>query len=101
MHFYVMENFCNLFTLRPSDLNTTLTYFLMDNFCPCLFIIYLVFPTLITSTTIAISFLFIFINIYLFSIIIYTFDLSLSIYLLYIIFEVIKLTNFISKDHVQ
>ena len=24
------------FTLRPSDLNTTLTYILMDNFFPCL-----------------------------------------------------------------
>ena len=23
------------FTLRPSDLITTLTYVLMDNFCPC------------------------------------------------------------------
>ena len=26
----------DFFTLRHSDLNTTLTYFLMDNFCPCL-----------------------------------------------------------------
>ena len=34
--FYVMEKFCDLFTLRPSDLITTLTYVLMDNFCPCL-----------------------------------------------------------------
>ena len=25
------------FTLRPSDLITTLTYVLMDNFCPCLY----------------------------------------------------------------
>ena len=24
------------FTLRPSDINTTLTYVLMDNFCPSL-----------------------------------------------------------------
>ena len=28
--------FCDFFTLRPSDLITTLTYFLMDNICPCL-----------------------------------------------------------------
>ena len=35
-HFYVMEKFCDFFTLRPSDLITTLTYVLMDNFCPCL-----------------------------------------------------------------
>ena len=27
--------FAFLFTLRPSDLNTTLTYVLMGNFCPC------------------------------------------------------------------
>ena len=31
-----MKKFCDLFTLRPSDLITTLTYVLMDNFCPCL-----------------------------------------------------------------
>jgi hypothetical protein len=30
-----MEKFCDFFTLRPSDLITTLTYVLMDNFCPC------------------------------------------------------------------
>ena len=36
MSFYVKENFCDLFTLRPSDLITTLTYFIMHNFCPCL-----------------------------------------------------------------
>ena len=36
MHFYVMEKFCVFFTLRPSNLNTTLTYVLIDNFCPCL-----------------------------------------------------------------
>ena len=35
MHFYDMEKFCDFFTLRPSDLNITLTYVLMDNFCPC------------------------------------------------------------------
>ena len=36
MHFYVMQKFCDFFTLRFSDLNTaTLTYVLMDNFCPC------------------------------------------------------------------
>ena len=29
------RSFVILFTLRPSDLNTTLTYVLMDNFCPC------------------------------------------------------------------
>ena len=34
-HFYIIEKFCYFFTLRPSDLNTTLTYVLMDNFCPC------------------------------------------------------------------
>ena len=27
-HFYVMEKFCDFFTLR--------LYYLMDNFCPCL-----------------------------------------------------------------
>ena len=27
---------CDFFTLRPSDLITTLTYVLIDNFCPCL-----------------------------------------------------------------
>ena len=31
-----MEKFCDLFT---SDLITTLTYVLMDNFCPCFVII--------------------------------------------------------------
>ena len=36
-HFYVMEKFCDFFTLRPSDFITTLTYVHMDNFCPCLF----------------------------------------------------------------
>ena len=36
-HFYVMEKFCDLFILRPSDLITTLTYVLMDNFCPCFY----------------------------------------------------------------
>ena len=30
-----MEKFCDLFTLRPSDLITTLTDVLMENFCPC------------------------------------------------------------------
>ena len=30
---YVIEKFCDFFTLRPSDLITTLTYILMDNFC--------------------------------------------------------------------
>ena len=29
------RNFVFYFTLRPSDLNTILTYILMDNFCPC------------------------------------------------------------------
>ena len=32
MHFYVMKKFCDFVTLRPSDLNTTLTYVLMDKF---------------------------------------------------------------------
>ena len=37
MSLYVMEKFCDFFTIiRPSDLITTLTYVLMDNFCPCL-----------------------------------------------------------------
>ena len=35
-HFYVMEKFCDFFTLWTSDLSTTLTYVLMDNFSPCL-----------------------------------------------------------------
>ena len=30
-----MEKFCDFFSLRPTDLITTLTYVLMDNFCPC------------------------------------------------------------------
>ena len=34
-HFYVMEKFCDFFTLSPSDLVTTLAYLLMDNFFPC------------------------------------------------------------------
>ena len=28
--------FCDFSTLRISDIITTLTYVLMDNFCPCL-----------------------------------------------------------------
>ena len=35
MHFYFMEKLCDFFSLRRFDLNTTLTYVLMDNFCPC------------------------------------------------------------------
>ena len=31
-HVYILEK---LFTLRPFDLVTSLTYVLMDNFCPC------------------------------------------------------------------
>ena len=34
---YVIEQFCDLFTVRPSNLNTTLAYVVMDNFCPCSF----------------------------------------------------------------
>ena len=34
-HFNVMEKFCDLFTLRPSKLITSLTYVIMDNFFPC------------------------------------------------------------------
>ena len=34
-NFYVIEKFCDFFTLRTSDLITPLTYVLMDNFCPC------------------------------------------------------------------
>ena len=37
VHFYVMKKFCYFFTLRPSDLNTTWTFALMDNFFPCLY----------------------------------------------------------------
>ena len=40
-HFYVMEKFCDFFTLRPSDLITTLTYVLIYNFCPCFSIFHL------------------------------------------------------------
>ena len=29
------RSFVIFFTLSPSDLNTTLTYVLMDNLCPC------------------------------------------------------------------
>ena len=32
IHFYVMEKFCDYFTLRPNDLNIILTYVLLDNF---------------------------------------------------------------------
>ena len=32
-HSYVMARFCDFFTFKPSDLITTLTYVLMDNFC--------------------------------------------------------------------
>ena len=36
MPFYVMEEIRDYFAyLIISDLNTTLTYVLMDNFCPC------------------------------------------------------------------
>ena len=35
MHFYVIEKLCDFFTLRPSDLNTTLTYALFYNFFNC------------------------------------------------------------------
>ena len=34
-HFHVMDKFYDFFTLRPSDQITTLTYVLMNNFCPC------------------------------------------------------------------
>ena len=33
--FMLWRSFVFFFTLRPSDLNTTLTYVIMDNFCPC------------------------------------------------------------------
>ena len=36
MYFYVMEKLSDFFTLRLSDLNTTLTYVLIDINCPCL-----------------------------------------------------------------
>ena len=32
-NFWVMGEFCDFFTLRPSDLIATLTNILMDNFC--------------------------------------------------------------------
>ena len=32
------KSFVIFFTLRPSDLITTLTYVLVDNFCPCFII---------------------------------------------------------------
>ena len=35
MPFSVKEEIRDFFALRPSVLNTTLTYVLMDNFCPC------------------------------------------------------------------
>ena len=41
MHFYIMEKFCDSFTLRPSDLNTTLTYVLMDKFVVFFFFAFL------------------------------------------------------------
>ena len=34
--FYVIEKFCDFFTLTSSDLIKTLNNVLMDNFCPCL-----------------------------------------------------------------
>ena len=48
-HFYVIEKFCDFFTLGPSDLITILTYVLMDNFCPCfiIFLFTIFFPTLV------------------------------------------------------
>ena len=39
MHFYVIGKFCDFVTLRFFDLNTTLTYVLMDNVCPYFYII--------------------------------------------------------------
>ena len=33
--FMLLRSFVIFFTLRPFDLNTALTYLLMDNFCPC------------------------------------------------------------------
>ena len=38
MYFYFIEKFSDYFTLRPSNLNITLTYVIMDNFCPCLYL---------------------------------------------------------------
>ena len=38
-HFNLMEKFCDVFTLGPSDLITTLTYVLKDNFCPYFIVI--------------------------------------------------------------
>ena len=34
-HFYVKEILRDFFIFKPYDLITTLTYVLMDNFCPC------------------------------------------------------------------
>ena len=44
MHFNIIEKFFNIFT-KTSDLITTLTYFLMDNFCPCIYVL-LIFSNL-------------------------------------------------------
>ena len=33
---YIIEKFYEFFTLKPYDLITSLTYVLMDNWCPCL-----------------------------------------------------------------
>ena len=35
-HLYIIERLQAFFTFRTSNLITTLTYFLTDNFCPCL-----------------------------------------------------------------
>ena len=35
---FVLERLCVSLTFRPSDLITTLTYILMDNFCTCFFV---------------------------------------------------------------
>ena len=40
-HSYAIEKFSDFFILTPSDLITTLTYILMDNFCPCFIILFM------------------------------------------------------------
>ena len=40
LNFYIMEKFCDFFTLRPSDLFTNFTYIFMHNFCPCFLDLY-------------------------------------------------------------
>ena len=47
MHFFVTEKFCDFFTVRPSDLNTTLTYALWITFVLVLYTLMMTIPMLI------------------------------------------------------